>query len=105
MNKEKSMLVQSNTAQKMKFSIKDFFNKCDQICSFLRIWSNLLKKSLMENLISFAVQSNQNSPTTNQMPILKPRWIMEYLNHIDQSLPVFNLTIIIRKIIYINMNR
>ena len=31
-----------NTAQKMKFSIKDFFSKCDQIRSFL-------KKSLMEN--------------------------------------------------------
>ena len=27
----------SNTAQKMKFSIKDFFSKCDQIRSFLRI--------------------------------------------------------------------
>ena len=25
------------TAQKMKFSIKDFYNKCDQIRSFLRI--------------------------------------------------------------------
>ena len=105
MDKEKSMLVESNTAQKMKFSIKDFLNKCDQICSFLRIWSHLLKKSLMENLISCAAQSNQNIPTKNQMPILKPRWIMEYLNHIDQSLPVFNLTIIIGKIIYINMNR
>ena len=33
----------------MKFSIKDFFSKCDQIRSFLRIWSHLLKKSLMEN--------------------------------------------------------
>ena len=31
--------------KKMKFSIKDFFSKCDQICSFLRIWSYLLKKS------------------------------------------------------------
>ena len=36
------------TAQKMKFSIKDFFNKCDQIRRKLRIWSHLLKKSLME---------------------------------------------------------
>ena len=36
---------------KMKFSIKDFFSKCDQIRSFLRIWSHLLKKSLMENFI------------------------------------------------------
>ena len=41
------------TPQKMKFSIKDFFSKCDQICSFLRIWSHLLKKSLMENLLFF----------------------------------------------------
>ena len=32
----------------MKFSIKDFFSKCDQIRSFLWIWSRLLKKSLME---------------------------------------------------------
>ena len=39
------------TAQKLKFSIKDFFSKCDQIRSFLGIWSPLLKKSLMENLI------------------------------------------------------
>ena len=30
----------------MKFSIKDFFSKCDQTRSFLRIWSHLLKKSL-----------------------------------------------------------
>ena len=40
----------------MKFSIKDFFSKCDQIRSFRRIWSHLLKKSLMENLIFCAVQ-------------------------------------------------
>ena len=39
------------TAQKMKFSIKDFFGKCDQIRKFPWIWSHLLKKSLMENLI------------------------------------------------------
>ena len=40
-----------STAQKMKFSIKDFFSKCDQIRSFLLIWSHLLKKYLMENFI------------------------------------------------------
>ena len=43
------------TAQKMRFSIKDFFSKCDQIHSFLRIWSHSLKKSLMENFIFCAV--------------------------------------------------
>ena len=44
-----------NTSQKMKFSIRDFFSKCDQICSVLRIWSLILKKYLMENFI-FCVQ-------------------------------------------------
>ena len=39
----------------MKFPIKDFSSKCDQIRSFLRIWSHLLKKSLMENFIFCAV--------------------------------------------------
>ena len=43
------------TAQKMKFSIKDFFSKCNQIRSFLRIWSHLLKKPLMENFIFCAM--------------------------------------------------
>ena len=47
--------LRTYTTQKMKFSIKDFFSKCDQIRSFLRIWSHLLKKSIMENFIFFAV--------------------------------------------------
>ena len=46
-----------NTAQMMKFSFKDFFCKCDQIRSFPRIWSPLLKKSLLVNFIFCAVQS------------------------------------------------
>ena len=45
-----------NTAQKMKFSIKDFLSKCDEIRSFLWIWSHLLKKSLMENFIFSVVK-------------------------------------------------
>ena len=40
-------LVKLTIAQKIKFSIKDFFRKCDQIRSFRRIRSHLLKKSLM----------------------------------------------------------
>ena len=39
----------------MKYSIKDFFRKCDQMRNILRIWSHLLKKSLMENFIFCAV--------------------------------------------------
>ena len=35
----------------MKFSIKYFLSKCDQIRSFLPIWSHKLKKPLLENFI------------------------------------------------------
>ena len=45
----------ASTAQKMKFSIKDFLSKCHQRRSFLQIWSHLLKKYLMENFIFCAV--------------------------------------------------
>ena len=40
----------------MKFSIGDFISKRGQILSFLRIWSHLLKKFLMENFIFCAVE-------------------------------------------------
>ena len=41
--------------KRMKFSIKNFFSKCDQI------WSHLLKKYLIENSIFCAVSSSQNT--------------------------------------------
>ena len=44
-----------NSAQKMKFSAKRFFSKCDQFCSFLRIWLDLLQNSLKENFNFCAV--------------------------------------------------
>ena len=43
--------------KKLKFSIKNFFSKCDQIRNSLRIWSHLLKKSLMGNFIFCAVDN------------------------------------------------
>ena len=51
-----SVYVYVNTAQKMKFSMKDFVYKCDQICNLQRIWPHLLKKSLMENFIFCALK-------------------------------------------------
>ena len=51
MNTQKAFI----TLQKKKFFIKDFLSKCDQIRSFLRIWSRLLKKSMMENFTFCAV--------------------------------------------------
>ena len=44
----------------MKFSIKDFFSKCDQIRRSVRIWPHLLKKSLMKNFIFCGVQETYN---------------------------------------------
>ena len=46
----------ANTAQKIKFSIKDFSSKCDQIRRFLRTWSHLLEKPIMENFIFCVVK-------------------------------------------------
>ena len=60
------------TAQKTKFSIKDFFSKCDQI-SRLRIWSHLLKKSLIENFIFWAV--NRVSHERLRIPLCRNFWL------------------------------
>ena len=46
---------QNSLHKKMNFSVEDFFSKCDQIRSFLRIWLHLLKKSFMESFIFCAV--------------------------------------------------
>ena len=48
--------VNNQCYKKMKFSIKDFFGKCDQTRSFSRIWQQLLKKSLIENFIFCVAQ-------------------------------------------------
>ena len=45
---------------KMKFSIKDFSSKCDQIHKELRIWLRLLKKSSIENFLFCAVPINEH---------------------------------------------
>ena len=50
-----NMRSQQNTAQEMKFSIKDLLCKFDQIRRALWHWSHLLQKSLMENFIFCAV--------------------------------------------------
>ena len=54
------------TAQKMKFSIKNFLSKCDQIHRKLRIWSHLLKKSWTENFIFCAVVLSKYSKVSKK---------------------------------------
>ena len=63
--------MESYTAQKMKFSIKDFFSKCDQIRRKLRIWSHLLKKSLMENFIFCEVLPLESFDKTKEILTLR----------------------------------
>ena len=46
----KSYRLMTKTAQKMKFSVNDFFSKCEQVRRNLRICSHLLKNSITENL-------------------------------------------------------
>ena len=65
-----------STAQKMKFSIEDFFSKCDQIRRNLRVESHLLKKSLVENFIFCAVKGlilklEQNGISGNVLKLLR----------------------------------
>ena len=48
----------------MKFSIKDFFSKCDKFGNFLWIWSHLLKESLMENFNFFVLLGKQTKTHT-----------------------------------------
>ena len=55
-----------DSAQKMKFYIKDFSSKCDQIHRFLRIWSHLLEKSVKESFI-FCVMSVLKSCLYNKI--------------------------------------
>ena len=54
-----------------KFSIKDFFCKCDQIRRKLQIWSHLLKKCLKENLILYQLYLLQYSPGIDKLNKLR----------------------------------
>ena len=80
--------------KKCSFSFGHLFSKCDQICSFLRIWSHLLKKSLIENFIFCAVFLYRSKPTTrcfstknNKKRPEHPDYLFEY--DYDQTKYVF----------------
>ena len=62
----------TDTSQKMTFSIKDFFSKCDQIWSFLRIWPHLLKIYLMENFIFCSVVLHFPVPNVGKICWTRP---------------------------------
>ena len=62
-------IITTPTAQKMKFSITDFFSKWDKIRRNLRIWSHLLKKSVVENFIFCAVTDGSLHQTKQKLTL------------------------------------
>ena len=75
-------------AQKMKIFIKDFFSKCDQIRIFLRIWSHLVKKSLIKNFIFCAESANmKQNNVSDQIRFLTkfPLWVIPDSVNIKKS--------------------
>ena len=79
--------------QKKKFSIKNFFSKCDQYRSFLGIWSHLLKKLLMENFIFYAVTCLKKSQCCAIDQLIKQYYVLQenyiwYLFHIFYLPPI-----------------
>ena len=71
----------------MKFPIKDFVDKCDEIRSFLWIWSHVLKKSLMENFIFCPVITH-----TKYYDMLKisNRYLRQFINE-KRSFRLFHI--------------
>ena len=65
-------------AQKIKFSIKDFFSKCDQIRNFLRIQSHLLKKSLIKNFVFLCSVHYSGKIHDTDHPINNQRFYKQY---------------------------
>ena len=67
------------TAQKLKFSIKDFFSKCDQILSFLWIWPHSLNGNLLNLLngkLHFLCCDFFKTFTTNDRKVILNRWTL-----------------------------
>ena len=60
-------------AQKIKFTIKDFFSKCDQIHRKLRVWPHLLKKSLMENFVLCAKIAKHEAKACKEIQVFLKR--------------------------------
>ena len=67
--------------KKIKFSITDFFSKCDQICRKLWIWLHLTKKPVMENLIFCTVFNETHVPHMIR-EISTEKWWLENMSNL-----------------------
>ena len=68
---------------------KDFFSECDQILSFLRIWSHLQKKYLMENFIFCAVTILKVIGIVKYFPTTE-KWWHTWRRSMEKCLIMFN---------------
>ena len=85
------------TAQKVKFPIKDFFSKCEQIRSFLRVWSHLPKKSLMENVIFCAVIEVDNEYPSKHNFFARYKRTRFILIQFERTLPIWKIENLLAK--------
>ena len=70
---------QTHCSKKMKVFVKDFFINCDQIGSFPRIWSHLLKNFLMEKIHFLCSVSNAASLSLNFILLRRLKYVNGYL--------------------------
>ena len=61
---------------KMKFSIKDFFSKYGQICSFVRIWSHF-SEEILNGKLHFLCSWNVRMPACNTSEIIAEEYASE----------------------------
>ena len=78
----------NHTVQKISFSIKDYFRKCNQISRKLRIWSHLV--SLMENFIFWTSWLNKLGSTTLEAERFLGKKFREETNQQNFSLNSLN---------------
>ena len=75
----------------MQFCIKDFLSKCDQICSFLWIWLQLLKKSLNENFKTRPLLQKKKKKKLSELASFISPCTKKILSKIASSYPKIKL--------------
>ena len=77
--------LSANTAQKIKFSIIDFFSKCEQIHSFLWLCSHLPKKEIFNKKLHFVCSKWSGVLSTKSKRLQITITLHSYLNFLDFS--------------------
>ena len=68
------------TVQKVTFSFKDFFNKCEQTRSFIQTWSHLLTTSVNEKFNFCAVPKTKIAKQNTVIEIETLMFVRKFLS-------------------------